>query len=186
MRPEDKHLAPPVIATLRDGRTATLRLIETTDAAAAGAFYAAVPRADGRFYLRPSRLTREEGAKLAAGADDPCRVVLVLDDGAGGIGGTAWYQWKDETASTSTFGICIARAWQGTGAGGALLDALFAIAGRVGPPRMALTVQKANARAVALYQKKGFAIVREQELGERDGFPAEPEYYMEKVVRPSA
>jgi len=50
---------------------------------------------------------------------------------------------------------------------------------------MSLTVQLANNRAVALYHKMGFTIVREQmrAASEACGFPAETEYYMERRVR---
>ena len=48
---------------------------------------------------------------------------------------------------------------------------------------MSLTVQKANPRAVALYQKMGFEIVREQMRNQVEEFPPEPEYYMERKVR---
>jgi ribosomal protein S18 acetylase RimI-like enzyme len=48
-----------------------------------------------------------------------------------------------------------------------------------------LTVQHANTRAVILYQKMGFKIVREQVRGTPDdpyGFDMEPEYYMEQKM----
>jgi ribosomal protein S18 acetylase RimI-like enzyme len=44
---------------------------------------------------------------------------------------------------------------------------------------MGLTVQKANPRGMALYQKMGFGVVREQ-VRPSDG---EPEFYMERRFR---
>lgn len=48
---------------------------------------------------------------------------------------------------------------------------------------MALTVQLANPRAIALYQKMGFRIVRQQVRDRIGDFAAEPEYAMEQIVR---
>jgi ribosomal protein S18 acetylase RimI-like enzyme len=62
------------------------------------------------------------------------------------------------------------------------VDRLLEAARIHGPPVMSLTVQKANKRAVALYRKTGFRIVREQQRA-TDG---EPEYCMELNVRPPA
>ena len=53
------------------------------------------------------------------------------------------------------------------------------IAVTVGPPLMTLTVQKKNPKAVELYTRMGFRIIREQ-LRPADN---EPEYYMEMPVR---
>jgi ribosomal protein S18 acetylase RimI-like enzyme len=76
-------------------------------------------------------------------------------------------------------GICIRRGFQDCGLGAALMDRLGAIARDVGPPVMGLTVQQANPRGIALYQKMGFGVVREQ-VRPGDG---EPEFYMERRVR---
>jgi ribosomal protein S18 acetylase RimI-like enzyme len=85
----------------------------------------------------------------------------------------------------SHFGLCIRRGLQASGAGNALMTRLLEVAKEIGPPVMGLTVQKANARAVALYTKMGFRVVREQMRGPMavDGFPPEPEYYMERRTR---
>ncbi len=86
-------------------------------------------------------------------------------------------------AERSTFGICISRDCQGSGAGRALMTRLLDIAREVGPPIMTLTVQHANPRAVALYRAMGFTPVREQLREVKFGFPEEPEYCMERPVR---
>jgi ribosomal protein S18 acetylase RimI-like enzyme len=59
------------------------------------------------------------------------------------------------------------------------MERLMKIAHDIGPNIMSLTVQKSNARAVILYQKMGFQIIREQLRGGDN----EPEYYMERTVR---
>jgi len=85
-----------------------------------------------------------------------------------------------------SFGICIGRDLQGRGVGRALMVRLAEVAESVGPPVMQLTVQLANARAVALYRSMGFRVVREQMRANDDagyGFPPEPEYLMERETR---
>ena len=143
-----------------------------------------MPREDLRFYY-PHPLDREHARANAAKALSPLEVVLVLETPAQQVAGYAWYRWKEEGARRSGFGICIGRACQNLGAGRALMARLLEIARLVGPPVMCLTVQQANARAVALYQGMGFSIVREQMRGVMAGneFPPEPEYAMEQRVK---
>ena len=184
MRLEDQNLFPPQTVRLKDGREAVLRFLAVADAAGLGEFYTAVPLEDFRFYS-PHPLTREKAAEVAADALGPFRVTLVLDLGGGRIGGYAWYRWADATAERSGFGICLSRDCQGSGAGRLLMDRLFEVARVIGPPVMGLTVQLANARGVELYKKLGFQVVREQMRQPQPayGFPAEPEYYMERPTR---
>ncbi|MFA5205942.1 MAG: GNAT family N-acetyltransferase [Lentisphaeria bacterium] len=184
MRLEDQNRFPSQVVRLHDGREAVLRFLTEDDAAALGDFYAAVPPEDFRFYS-PHPLTREKAAEIAAAAQEPFRVTLVLDLGDGRIGGYAWYRWAGETAERSGFGICLHPECQGLGAGRLLMDRLFAVARVVGPPVMGLTVQAANVRGVELYKKLGFKIVREQMRAAKPeyGLAAEPEYHMERPVR---
>ena len=169
----------PVHVVLRDGRAATVRPLTRDDGPRLGDFYVQVPAADFRFYC-PHPLTREEALTKAAQAEAPAFVCLVLELADASIGGYAWYRWREATAERSGFGICIRRDVQGSGAGQALMTHLLKLAETIGPPRMGLTVQKANPRAVALYRQMGFTVVREQ-VRARDN---EPEYYMERAVRP--
>ena len=183
MRPEDQPRFPAVTATLRDGREVALRLIAADDAEALGDFYESLPRATWRFYCPPV-LTRADAVRRARWATSPTFVCLVaVDSATGGIAGYNWYQWKDEESPTSVFGICLREAFRGVGLGRALMGRLLEIAEEVGPPTMSLTVQLANPRAVALYQKMGFHIVRQQMRGQVADFEAEPEYYMEQSIR---
>lgn len=183
MRPEDQERFPPVPATLRGGRTGTLRFLRATDAAALGEFYVNLPPIAARYYW-PHPLTRENGEKWAVEqADSPFCVTLVLEPPEGGIGGYAWYRWRGEDAPDSVFGICVREDYQGCGAGRALMERLLHVAETVGPPLMVLTCQHANVRAVQLYQKLGFRIVKEGMVGARREFAAEPQYWMERPCR---
>jgi ribosomal protein S18 acetylase RimI-like enzyme len=176
---------PSTAITLKDGRELALRLLAIDDADALADFYDSLPRETWRFYC-PPRLTREDAARRAAEADAPNVVCLVAEKpGAGVIAGYDWYRWKEESSPSSVFGICLREAYRGAGLGRALMTRLLAIAADVGPPVMRLTVQLSNPRAVALYQKMGFCVVREQIRKPVGDFAAEPEYAMEQRVRGS-
>jgi len=174
MTPADQQRFPQFAITLRNGTPAVIRPLAKTDGPALAEFYAGIPPADVFFYC-PHPLTTENAFKNAAQAASPTEVVLVLETPGGDIGGYAWYRWTAGVAA-STFGICVARSWQGAGAGQQLISRLQEIARTVGPPVMSLTVQKNNPKGVELYAKMGFRIIREQ-LRVTDG---EPEYYMER------
>ncbi len=183
MIPAQMPLAPPVSVTLRDGAVYTQRLITEYDAPALAEFYASVPRDDSRFYMGPSALNEAHAEVDAQEAVSPLVVALVLESSDGRIVAFSWYRWAEGVDQVSTFGICVRRGFQGIGAGEAMITRVISVAEHVGPDVMSLTVQKANLRAQKLYLKSGFQIVREQMIGERDGFDAEPEYYMERSVR---
>ena len=182
MRPEDRAKFPATEASLRDGRSLTLRFLSVEDGDRLGRFYEELPLEAQRFYW-PHELDYENGLIRAARADDPFDVCLVAETPAAGIGGYAWYQWKERTAPASSFGIAVAEAWQSSGVGRALMTRLLEIAEMVGPPKMRLTCQHANFRAVRLYQKLGFRITREGMCDARRSFPAEPQYWMERQCR---
>ena len=185
MRTTDQERYPPTAAALKSGEQITLRFLAPEDARALGDCFAAMPRATYRFYS-PHALDHAGGAAEAAQALSPRRVALVAENGAHGIAGYAWYRWKGEDSRRSTFGICQHPGYRGVGLGQAMIARLLEIAAHVGPPVMSLTVQLANARALALYHKMGFQVVREQVRGEVDEFAAEPEYCMEQLTRTPA
>ena len=176
MTPADQERFPALPVTLRNGTPAMIRPLRETDGEALAAFYAGIPEGDAYYYC-PHPLTREYALRNAANAGSPTEVVLVLEVSGCWISGYAWYRWA-EGANASTFGICVARPFQGTGAARQLIARLKEIAPTVGPPVMSLTVQKINPRAVELYKSMGFQIVRDQ-LRAADGCP---EYYMELKV----
>ena len=53
-------------------------------------------------------------------------------------------------------GICVKRAWRGSGAAPALMDALLAFARENGFEQLNLEVRSDNIRAIRLYEKYGF------------------------------
>jgi ribosomal protein S18 acetylase RimI-like enzyme len=181
MTPADRERFPPTRVTLKDGRAVTLRFLRADDGERLGDFYVGLDEEAARFYW-PHPLDREHALANVARADSPVEVVLVLETSAGAIGGYAWYRWR-ESAPASGFGICIAVDCQSCGAGRVLTERLLEIAREVGPPRMYLTCQHANVRAVELYQKLGFRVTREGLVGARRQWPPEPQYWMERPVR---
>ena len=161
---------------LRTGLAVTLRLLAVQDVDALTDFYESIPPEDYRFYLA-RQITRLDAEKKCASADQDGQICLIAERDEQ-IVGYAWCEWETG-ADLSTFGICIRRGFQGGGMGRLLMSELLTIAKRFAPPRMCLTVQKANPRAVDLYQTLGFHLIREQ-LREGD---QEPEYYMEMDVQ---
>lgn len=184
MLPTDQRRFPARTLSLRNGRTVISRHLRTNDTAALTAFYGRVPLEDYRFYC-PFPLTPENARKRTGQADDAGYACLVLtDEDDTRILGLASFQWvPEECSGTSVFGICLDRELQGTGAGKAIMEHLIEIGEAISPPRMRLTVQETNPRAVALYQKMGFAIVRQQTRDAFEEFPPEPEYVMERAMR---
>ncbi len=64
---------------------------------------------------------------------------------------------NERRAHAATFGMCVHDAYQGRGAGSALLGALLELSDRwLNIRRMELTVWADNARAIGLYEKHGF------------------------------
>jgi ribosomal protein S18 acetylase RimI-like enzyme len=179
----DRQRFAPASAILKDGSQVTLRLLEPTDAAALGDFYESVPREDYRHYA-PHKLNRAQAKyKVEKFADSPhCICVIAVNDSEQ-IVGYAWCLWNDPTDERCLLGLCIGRANQGNGLGQAVLCRLLEIVKVLGPPVVCLTVNKANPRAFALYQKMGFIQLREQTRQRVEEFPAEPEYYMELRLR---
>ncbi len=182
MLPEYQARFKENFVTLRNGVKVNVRPMSKNDADALGEFYESVPRQDFRFYC-PYKLDRPTAAEHAALADSPIWVVLVIETPEKKIAGYAWYRMNKPEDKESVFGICIRPGWQDTGSGRAVMTRLLEVAREVGPPMMNLTVQLANPRAVALYQKMGFVIKREQMRGQVQEFPPEPEYFMEQPVR---
>ncbi|MHB0998718.1 MAG: GNAT family N-acetyltransferase [Armatimonadota bacterium] len=163
---------------LANGTNVTMRALNPDDTDAVTEFYGTVPPEDRRFY-GTAGLSRKEAEDRVALATNPRFVCLVLETSEHLIAGYAWYYWEKDDSPMSTFGICIRRGYQGVGSGKLLMTRLLKIAKEYGPPAMNLTVQLANNRAIDLYTKMGFTVIREQNR-EYDG---EPEYYMELEVR---
>lgn len=183
MTPEQQSRFPSIPALLKNDAIGHLRPLTLSDGPALAEFYAAITWGEFRHYTAYP-LSPLTAARIASEALGEFRSTIVLTGVDGRIGGYAWFQWK-EGARESVFGICVRREFQNVGAGAALMRRIADVGKEVGPAIMSLTVQLANARAVALYQKQGFKIVREQMRPEiaQYGFFAEPEYYMERATR---
>lgn len=179
MTPEDQQRFGSQTVRLRDGRLLRLRPLAVEDAQALGAFYAAIPREDVRFYC-PHDLNHEEAARNAAAAADPHQIVMALESDGGVIAGYAWVRWNSNTPASGSFGLCVHPAWQNAGAGRLLVFRVMEIAALIGPETVHLTVQKANSRAIHIYRQAGFRIEAEQirQANPRWGLPEEPEYRM--------
>ena len=86
--------------------------------------------------------------------------------------GAAWYRLFDAAepgygfvdADTPELSIGVVAEWRGRGIGRRLLEALLGEARRAGIRALSLSVEPDNARAVALYERLGFA-----RLGDRGG-----------------
>lgn len=182
MDPRDRTDFPPKEVVLKDGRTGTVRFLRCDDGDRLGDMYDQLSELAARFYW-PHPLDREHARQNAARADSPTEVVLVLEMPDEALGGYAWYRWPGERAEASGFGICAASDCQGCGVGRLLMERLLEIAEEIGPPIMRLTCQHANARAVALYRKMGFGIVREGMVKGRRQWPAEPQFWMQRRCR---
>ena len=73
------------------------------------------------------------------------------------IGTAALFRLENRRAHVGQVGMGVHDAYQGRGAGGALLAALLDMADRwLGLSRVELTVYADNARAIGLYEKHGF------------------------------
>jgi len=115
-----------------------------------------VPLAPDEFDLTVER-EREILAELAAARD---AVMLVATAGGELVGQTSCKPVSTRRAlrHAVTLGISVRRDWRGRGVGGALVAAAIAWAERVGVRRIELNVFARNARAIALYERHGFAI----------------------------
>ena len=183
MRPEENIRFAPVPAVLKGDRRIMLRPLGPDDGEALAEFYASIPRHDYRFYS-PHPLTRAEAFKaVERHAVSETSVCIVGVEERGQIAGYAWVEWGGPESEAGVFGICVRPEFQGGGMGQALMGRLLEAAHGLGPARISLTVQAANPRALALYRKMGFAVVREQMRAAFEEFPAEPEYHMERAVR---
>ncbi|TFG65520.1 MAG: GNAT family N-acetyltransferase [Anaerolineales bacterium] len=167
---------------LKNGNHVALRFLAVEDEEAFGDFYVSIERSAYRFYC-PHPLTRENARLRVDAALSPTVVGIVAINAMQHIVAFASFQWHVSDSGPGFFGICIQKQYRGLGLGKALMERIAEIAKEVGPPVMSLTVQKANPRAVVLYQKMGFRIIREQMRNQVEEFPPEAEYYMERVVR---
>lgn len=183
MTPELAAKFPSLAVTLKNNVRAHVRPLRADDGDALAEMYSAITWGEFRFFC-PYPLGRATALKHASEANDAERITVVAEGDDKRIGGYAWVQRVPATAPQGTFGICVRGQYQGIGTGAALMARLFEITKGAGMSKIDLTVQLGNPRAVALYKKMGFQVVREQMRGSSPayGLVAEPEYYMERTL----
>lgn len=165
-------------ATLRDGRTATIRLLQATDVEPLAAYFLSLSDRTKSFY-GPHPFDRATAEKLCATTDHAVtlRFVAVLNDGspqAEVIGYMILTReiWKDDVqrygdklrvGECACFAPSIADAYQGQGLGTQMGRHVIACAKQWGVRQVILMggVQARNERAQRLYSRLGFRRVGE-------------------------
>lgn len=94
----------------------------------------------------------------------PGDVGFVAEDAFGRRGGAAWYRlfttlrhgYGFVSPDVPEVSMGLQRSWRGLGLGRRLLESLHAVALDVGVPRLSLSVEVANRRAIGLYERFGY------------------------------
>jgi GNAT superfamily N-acetyltransferase len=94
----------------------------------------------------------------------PGDVGFVAEDASGRLGGAAWYRlftthrhgYGFVSPDVPEVSMGVQRSWRGLGLGRRLLESLHAVALDAGVPRLSLSVEVANRRAVRLYERFGY------------------------------
>lgn len=149
--------------TLKDGRTATLRRIEVSDAAASIIFMKTVT-AETHYLLRTPEecdfpVEQEEAWIQAANRSEEILTILCEADGC--IIGDCRIVFKERKRERHRCEVMIRllKDHWGNGIGTAMFRELIAIAqSRPGITQMELEVMEDNIRAIGLYHKMGFRI----------------------------
>ena len=154
----------PETIRLPDGRALTLRSAEPDDAAAM-IEYLNLISAETHFLTRwPEEAARDyspekETGFLQAIAHAPNRMMLTLFDAAGRVAGNAGlhpHAPTEKERHRADLGVALIRDYWHLGLGSLLLDRAILEARRMGYEQLELSVFSGNARALALYRRKGF------------------------------
>lgn len=94
----------------------------------------------------------------------PGDVGFVAEDASGRRGGAAWYRlfttdrhgYGFVSPDVPEVSMGLQRSWRGLGLGRSLLESLHAVALDAGVPRLSLSVEMSNLRAVRLYKQFGY------------------------------
>jgi RimJ/RimL family protein N-acetyltransferase len=155
----------PVRATLRDGRSATLREIRPDDA---DAFLAALEQisADAlhsRFFsaIRPTQAMVQRAVRIDAQRERA--LVAVFDDATTAtiVGGGRCITGAD--GESCEFAVMITDGWRGVGLASGIMRALIADARRRGLKRMEGYVLMENTSMLGLARRLGFAVLPSDE-----------------------
>jgi len=153
----------PIAARTRDGRLFLLREAEAGDAASVLAYVDHVCRETDYLTFGPGEFTmtleQEQDYLAQCRESEHCLYLLAFLDGE--IVGSLTFQAgkRPRVRHTGEFGISVRQAYWGIGIASALIDALVAWARERGVVRkIDLRVRADNARAIALYERKGFVV----------------------------
>lgn len=119
-----------------------------------------------------STLAREEAFESADWTRrlGPPAATFVVGSGSGPAQGMAWgVPDADDPTRAHLFGMWVAPAARGTGAAGALVEAVVGWATEAGAERVDLTVVVGNAPAERLYRRHGFRVTDGSERRGGDG-----------------
>lgn len=155
----------PFSIELKNGRSATLCPPQPAKAAETLALLRQLS-AETPYLLRApedwdSMTDEQEAGFLQANLDNP-NVLMLLCEVDGRIVGVCdiTFQTLKKLKHRGNLGICIARDYWGLGIGSHMFDAMIAEArSREGVKQVDLEFIEGNARARALYEKKGFRVV---------------------------
>ncbi len=146
--------------TLKDGSTALVRRLRSTDGPGLTGFYQSLG-AKERHYFYPYPISPQHGERIAGMAERPDRITfLALDPHETQVLGYAFVR-HSALKEEPLLGICVRPGAQQNGIGKALLSRLVEAARQAGLREVTLGVHKDNIPAIRLYERAGFRICGE-------------------------
>lgn len=145
--------------TAKDGRPYALRAARPTDARALARLFADV-RAEGRYLITPPGLRNESHEAyfirelITAGES----LILVAEADSAVVANVMVLPEQSRVQDhVGTLSICVASEWRDAGIGSALVDRALAWATEHDLQKVQLSVFPDNTRAIAVYERAGFA-----------------------------
>lgn len=178
----------PKTIRLKDGRQALLRSPEPQrDAAELAAVFQTVC-GETDFLTKgadEAAVTAQQEENWIAGMNASPKKLMILCEVEGKIAGMCHLAIGENrrNAHRGELGISLLRKYWGLGLGSAMMDELIGAARQKGLSYVELKAIKDNARAVALYEKKGFVVLHETPDAQRlpDG-TAQTDLFMRKTL----
>ena len=148
----------PIVATLHDKRSATIRPLAAEDSHALLSFGSALPHNDW-LYLQNDLRTAETVARLinARNAEHWSQIVAVSNDGAVVAYSSARLLggWSSHVADLQ---LLVAEDWRRTGLGTALAREIVAEARVIGASKVMVDMVEEQADGQSIFRKLGFAL----------------------------
>lgn len=143
---------------LKNGKQATLRNAEGTDAAAFQAYFAQCHGETENLLTYPdeSNGNFEAGLRRRAESASDVEILAIVDDKIVGNAGISMIRDRDKTRHRADFGISVLAAYWGLGIGSALTAACLDCARKAGYLQVELEAVSENESALNLYRKFGF------------------------------